>query len=299
MSGIKGKVRKPSDFQRETGFFEGQVVAINPDREQLEKLLETTIEKDPEYIGEEDGVKKAQIVFWIRDEKTKKVKDLKFFIRDSDREKAKPKDGASEEEKRSFVKKKQYINEIGTTSWADKEENLQDWFTQRDYRVAKEGEEELYAFLQKWLGKLDFKDKDALLSFDFRKLLRGNVSELREQINGEYNDSVVFLKIVRKVEKDGEDQYYEQIYNREFLPGYVMKQIKLKKIDGNFIEAAEMQQKTDRKKLSALQRFVLSVTDRQYGIRDFYTLGELEIFDPAKATGVAVERTVNDDDLSY
>jgi hypothetical protein len=58
-----------------------------------------------------------------------------FFLEDKDRVN---KDGT----------KKQYINNIGTCSWAAEESALPDWFKGREYRVAKVGEEDLYAFLR-------------------------------------------------------------------------------------------------------------------------------------------------------
>lgn len=279
---IKGKTRENKELIKETGFFEGQVVAVNPNKEELEKLLGTELDKDIEYTGTtEDGEKKLTISFWLKVTKTGRLKNLRFYLEDVER--------VSNDKV-----KKQYINDVGATSWSDKEENLPDWFKQRQYRVARRGEEELYNFVINWLNKLDTKDAEAVLSFDWEKLIRGNVKEIKEQIGGEYEGTLVCLSYVRTVDKEGEVAEYEQVYNKEFLPGYVMKQIRLKKIDKPFIETAKS---TERKKRSKLQKFVLNIVDDQYGIKDYYTLGELEEYDASK--NIAARDDVKEDDTSY
>jgi hypothetical protein len=295
MSAVQGSIRESGEFIKETGFFEAQVVCINPDRERLEKLLGTQLERDPEYLGEDDkGKTKLNIVVWLKDVKTGKFKNVRFFLKDVFRENT-IKEGETK------PKKKQYINTIGATQWAEKEADLLDWFKEREYRQAHEGEEELYNFVVNWLSKLNFKDARAVLSFDWNKLMRGNVKEIAEQIGSQYEDdennrAVVCLSTVRSVTKDGETKEYEQVYNKAFLPAYMMKQIRLKKIDQAFIDVAKA---TERKKRTKLQKFVLDVTDRQYGVKDYYTLGELEKYDPAKNPVSGDKSHIQEDDTSY
>ncbi len=74
-----------------------------------------------------------------------------------------------------------------------------------------------------------------------------------------------------------------------------MKQVRLKKVDADFITKAKA---TERKKRSLLQRFVLGVKDSQFGIKDYFTLGELEEYDPAK-NPVAGDKVLAEDDTSY
>lgn len=289
MSGVKGKKRE-SDFSKETGFFEGKVVAINPDKERLEKLLNTTLEKDLEYLSEdENGVKKLSVVVWLQNVKTNKLKSVRFFLKDVERK------NTIKEGDVGKKPKKQYINNVGMTTWAESESLIPDWFKEKGYRVAHEGEEELYAFITSWLSDLDLRDAEAALSFDWSKLMRGNLKDITEQIGGEYETTVVVLNTVRVVDGDEGQKEYEQVYNRKFLPGYTMKQIVNKKIDAAFVAQASAK---DIKKRSRLEKFVLEVTDRQYGIRDFYTLGELEEYNPSK-NPVAGDKALADDDTEY
>lgn len=280
---IKGKAREQKEFVKKTGFFEGEVIAINPDREKLEKILSTTLEKDPEYLSKDDnGKTKVNIVAWIRDMKSGELRNIRFFLKDVEKE-------------NKDKTKKQYINDVGMTTWADDPKNLAEWFASRSYRVAHEGEEELYNFAVTWLNKLDTRDAETVLSFDWSKLMKGNVKEIADQVTGEYSGTICCLVTMRTVDKEGQPMEYEQVYNKEFLPGYAMKQIRLRKIDDIFIEGAKA---TEKKKRSKLQKFVLNITDLQYGVKDHFTLGELTPYDPSKNI-TAGNAVISQDDTSY
>lgn len=295
---VQGKTKENVEFTKKTGFFEGKVVAINPTKEKLSKMLGVEIEDEIEYTSTEEvegkEVKRAQIVFWVKDEVEREgshgYRSVRFFLKDLDRT-----NSIKPEEEGIKVRKKQYINSIGICTWADSADNIQDWFKERSYRTAKVGEEELYTFISCWLNKLDRKDKDTLLSFDWNRLINGNVKELADQIGGEYDATVVCLVTVRVVVKDEEKKEYEQVYGRDFMPGFAMKQVRLKKVDQEFIDKAKV---TERKKRSVLQRFVLGVSDKQFGIKDYYSLGELEDYDPTK-NPVAGDKVLAEDDTSY
>lgn len=296
MSAVQGKTRENVDFSKKTGFFEGEVVAINPTKDKLEKLLNTEIENDIEYATvetvDDKEIKRAQIVFWLKDVDGAGYRPARFFVKDLDKMNTiKP------EEVGTKVPKKQYINNIGVTTWADTEANLPDWFKERPYRVAKVGEEELYAFVIAWLSKLERRGEDASLSFNFKKLVSGDVKELSDLMGGDYQTTITSLVTVRKVKKEGEeDKFYEQIYNRYFIPGSYMKSVRLKALDSEFIQKAK---NTEGKKRNALQKFVLNVTNSQYGIRnDFYTLGTLEDWDPSKDP-IASGKVLAEDDTTY
>ena len=103
--------------------------------------------------------------------------------------------------------KKQYINNVGVCSWADDENNLPDWFKSREYREAYVGEEDFYSFLRTWLGNLDYRDADTVLQLEWKKLMRGNLRDLTEQINGEWSTNVVALATIISKEKDGGVRY--------------------------------------------------------------------------------------------
>jgi hypothetical protein len=289
MGSVKGKVWENPNSSKETGFFEGRVIAINPSKEELEKLLGTEVEKEVEYTSvDSDGKIKATVVFWLKNVKNGKLKSLRFYLKDEERTN-------SVREGEDKVRKKQYINTVGMTAWADSDTNLPSWFLGRPYRVANRGEEEFYNFVINWLNKLDLRDPESELYFDWGRLMRGDVRELKSQIKGDYDDTIVCLQTIKTVDKDGYPVDYEQIYNRKFLPGFVMKQIRLKSIDKNFITAAKNTNKNERSKL---QKFVLDITDEQFGIREHFTLGELEEYDPSKNI-MSGNKVISEDDADY
>lgn len=280
---IKGKAREQREFVKKTGFFEGEVISINPTKEVLEKMLNTSLDKEPEYLSkDEDGKTKLNLNVWVRNLKDGELKVVKFFLIDRERTNL-------------DKTKKQYINDVGMTTWSDSEDNLQGWFKSRPFRVAHIGEEELYNFAVTWLNKLDTKDPETVIHFDWSKLMKGIVKEIADQIAGEFCDTLCPLVTIRTVDKDGQPTEYEQVYNKEFLPGYAIKQIRLRGIDKGFIENARM---TERKKRSKLQKFVLNITDPQYGIKDYYTLGELTPYDPTKNVASG-NNVISEDDSSY
>lgn len=295
----KGKTKENKEIVKRTGFFEGEVVAINPTKAELSKLLGSELEgEEIVYTSTEEAegksIRKSQIVFWIRSiDDSKYIKPVHFFLKDLDRQNTLTEE---EEKSGSKVRKHQYINNIGTTSWADKPENLPEWFTERPYRKAKVGEEEVYNFVMAWLNKLDRRDPEAVLLGDFNKFINGEVKELRSEIGGDYAGTVCPLVVIRTVEKDGEKKEYEQIYSRNMMPGFGIKQVRTKSITADFIAAAKT---TDRKKRSLLQRFVLEVTDPTYGIKeDHYVLGELQEYDPTKNPRVS-GKVLTEDDTDY
>lgn len=288
---VQGEKFEYKEFVKEVGLFEGKVIAINPDKEKLEELLGTTLERDPEYLGEDDeGNTKLTLTFWIQDVHNEdRKKPVSFYLKDVYR--------LSNPENEDDPKKKQFINDVGITSWAYKEDDLQQWFTDRDYRQARVGEEEMYKFISSWLNGLDTRKKNSSLSFDWKRLMKGNVKEIAEQMNGEYDGTVVLLSTIQIREKDGEKSEYERVYNKEFLPGYTFKQIRLKKLDQNFIESAN---KTEKKKRTKLQKFVLAVTDQQFGCKDHFILGEIQEYDPSKnIASPANNSPIQADDTSY
>src|SRR5690606_11033677 len=99
--------------------------------------------------------------------------------------------------------KTEYINNIGNCSWASNEDDLLSWFTKRPYREAKNGEEDFYNFLRTCLGSLDYRDEDTELELNWKKLIKGDVSSIKEEIGGDYATSFVALAtIVTKTKED-------------------------------------------------------------------------------------------------
>jgi hypothetical protein len=268
MSGIGGATREPvGDFTKKVGIFEASVIAINPTIEQYKDLLEIELKEDSksaEYLGEKDGNITLRVDVWLKSVKTGDKFKTSFFLEDRERE-------------NKDKTKSQFINEIGLCAWAEDENDLPNWFTARDYRKAHPGEEELYGFLRTWLGKLDYKSADTQLALDWKKMMKGNVKDLKDQINGDFAVNVGALATIITKEKDGEVKTFQGIYNKAFIPAYALKNFKL--IDFSKEEELDKIKVKKNNELKPHERFVLNVTG-EYGCKDFYILNDMKDYDP-------------------
>lgn len=287
-SGIGGKVRENQfDNTKHVGLAEVKVITINPSAEEYKDILGIELKDDSkatEYIGESrDGNNTLRVDIWVECPKLKGKKDkITFFLEDKQKIN---KEGT----------KTQYINSLGSCSWADDPNNLPDWFLKREYRIAYNGEEELYNCLKTWFGKLDFKDADALLQFEWKKLMKGNVSEIKSEIGGAYTVPFVALYTVKTVTKDDEVKEYQSIYNKAFLPSYALKNFRL--IDYSKDEVIEGLKKKKSSELKPHERFVLTVKG-EYGCKDSYILKDVKEYNPDEFL-VASNEPIMDGDPTY
>ena len=292
MSSIGGKKRESSgsgDFGKKVGLFEANVIAINPTIEEYKDILGMELKEDSkaaEYLGEtKDGNSYVRIDVWLKDLKEEANQPLKvsFFLEDKEREN---KDGT----------KKQYINSVGMCSWAADENDLADWFAKdRDYRVAYTGEEDLYNFMRTWLADLDYRDKDTVLQLEWKKLIRGNVKDLKDQINGEWAKSVVALATVIVKDRDGESKEYQGVYNKAFLGGYALKQFRL--VDYGSKKLQESLKNKKPRDLKGHEKFVVNVVG-EYGCKDYFTFKDLQDYNTDDNL-VASDAYISEDGSDY
>ena len=220
---------------------------------------------------------------WLQEVKNKENFKVSFFLEDRERE-------------NRDQTKKQYINSVGMTSWADDENNLFDWFKEnREYRVAFIGEEDLYDFLRTWLGQLDYRKAETTLALDWPKLMRGNVKDLKDQVDGEWCNSIVALATVVTKERDGETVEYQGVYNKAFLSGYTMRQFRL--VDYTDPKIVNQLKSRKPRELRPHERFVVKVSG-EYGCKDYYILKEIEDYN-AEDNLVASDDYISEDGADY
>ena len=289
MSNIGGKKKEQlqsTEYVKKVGLFEATVVAINPNAEEYKEVLGIEVKEDSksvEYLGEsQDGNATLRVDVWLEEVKNKDKFKVTFFLEDKERE-------------NKDQTKKQYINNVGTCTWADDANNLPEWFSSRDYRVAFMGEEELYNFLRTWLGGLDYRDAETTLQLEWKKLMKNNLKDLKEQINGEYCTNVVALATVKTVIKDDETKEYQGVYNKAFLPAYSIKQFRL--VDFNNSNTLSTIRSKKSKDLKPYERFVLTVTG-EYGCKDYYILKDLKEYN-ADDNLVASDKAISEDGSDF
>jgi hypothetical protein len=270
---IQGEKRERQQQQTESvkkvGLFEARVVAINPTNEEFKEMFGIDLPEDSKlttYLGTKpEGHAYLRIDVWLEEVKDKEKFKLTFFLEDKIRE------------DKDFTKK-QYINTIGKCAWATDPNNLDSWFTNRDYRVAFVGEEDFYEFLRTWL-EFDYRKPETDLSMDWKRLMKGDVRELKNQIGADYTVNIGALAAVEIKEKDGEYKEYQKVFHKAFLPAYYLKNFNLK--DVNYNNTA-LQQSLRNKKPSELkpyERFVVKVTG-DYGCKHYFTLRSLQEYNP-------------------
>jgi hypothetical protein len=275
MSAIGGKKRENQDgnFTKKVGLFTANVIAVNPNEKEYKEILGMELKEDSkacEYVGEREGNALVRVDFWLENTKVNPdgTKDrpykISFFLEDKVR--------MNKDETKT-----QFINSIGTCAWADQEDNLPEWFTKRDFREAYHGEEDLFEFMRAWLNKIDYSNKEAVLELDWKKLMKGNVSDIKDQIGGEWVGEFGCLATVIVKEVEGEIKEYQGIYNRAFVPAYAMKHFRLIDYDNEIVQKALLTKTS--KDLKVYERFVIRVTG-EYGCKDFFCLKDLKDYDP-------------------
>jgi len=291
MSNIGGDKRQSpvfedKEFAKKIGLFEARVIAVNPTTEEYADVLGRQLKEDSkstEYLGtSKDGNARLRIDFWLEEVKTREKFKLTFFIENKEKE-------------NKDLTKKQYINNIGRCTWADSPNNLPPWFKERENRVSFVGEEDLYNFLRSWLSNIDFSSKKSTLQLEFNKLIKGNVKELKDEINGEWATNIVALATVTSKETPDGTKEYQAIYSKAFLPPYSIKAFRL--IDYNKADAISALRQKSQKELKPHERFVLNVVG-EYGCKDFFTFKELKDYN-SEDNLVASDKVIAEDDSDF
>lgn len=285
MAFITGSKREVQDYSKKVGYFEAKVIAINPDKEELEEILGTEVKKDPEYQGENgDGKRTFRLSIWVQDVKTGWKTSVNFFLEDV-------------EVKESNSGNLQFANSKGRTTWAASKDDLKDWFTEGGVTVhrTRKGEFELLEFLNAWLD-VD-RTKEYSIEVPWEDLMKGKVKEFRELLNTNLIQNIVLTATVKtKNDDEGEGvKEFQGIYTRKFLPGYTIKYLRNTKYTKEEIEKLK---KKNSKDLKAWERFVLDITDEEHGCKDFYgtILSELQDYNASENVATTNKVMVADDD---
>lgn len=274
MSGISTKKREHVESaELQVGYDSFNIIALNPERDELNTLLGTEKTDELEYLSEDDdGKAKLRLTFWLENIKTKWKQSVSFWVTD------KPK------VKKEDPDKKQWVNQSGKTTWGYDEDTLVTWFkhfmkndkpiADQLVRVAYDGEENLVNFLSAWLDT-DRKEGTGILP-DYKQLFKGNVKELRGLIGSEVVNPVIVsvgvkTKEVDVLDKEGtptgekEKREYQSVFNKAFLPGQLMKNLRI----GSGDKYVKSQLKTFKEK-----------HEGDHGFKDFYIFQEAKAYNP-------------------
>lgn len=211
------------------------ILAVNPTKTEQEKIFGITLDKDPEYTGEQDGVKTVRITFVVKSDgkqidaagnPIELITNHTFFLRN--------------ESLKTSGGKYMIIDEYGNTAYADKETieakaiptySNGPAIISPNYRLAFVGEAELTKFLatylvipdsRKWVdskpvGLLD--DKNALAECACRldkinEYFGGKVDEIKEAVSYQPNNKV---KIAIGVKTTNDGKQFQATYTKDCL----------------------------------------------------------------------------------
>lgn len=279
------------------GFTEANIVAVNPDYKQICSLYGSEPKEDgkePSYEGTTKTGNDDYVVveFWLQSSTPEKQLFRRRIM-------------LTDKEVESKSGKKQYVNQAGQSAYADNEKNLQEFFTKfqeadptdpekdwikkkkinvadKEYRVAIQGEADLYDMLSKWLGrvKLSGKDNDGVYAnilVDKKKMFR-NIdkwvdSELRGLIgNEEYVTPVVENLTVKT---DAEGKHYQNVWKT--LPSTIKDGARYSSTI-SVIRVCAASNSWDKN--PTLKKYVAEMTTGDYPCNDAYNLGMLQEWDP-------------------
>ena len=265
IGGSKREIPQGGDFPKKVGIFEAKVIAINPNEREYKDILGIELKEDSNATNYYDDVKKKlRVNVWLQDVNSDFKTNATFWLEHGEKE-------------NKDATKKQYINSIGVCSWASSPDLLPAWFLKRDYRVAHIGEEEFLGFVRIWLGGLDFSDMDTEIFLDWKKVMSGDLKDLKEQIDGEFTQTVGALATVKTVEKEDGPKSYQNIFIKSFFPGYSIKSMRV--VDYNNPDVVRGLTFRKSAELKMHERFVVNVAG-EYGCKDYYTFKELHDYDP-------------------
>jgi len=222
-------------FKKYIGIAPVFVLAVNPTKVELEKLYNTTLEKDLEYIGisKQGDVEMpyAKVDFIVKTDPEKSngielATKVTFFL--------------NKEWKYNKDKTKiQVINKYGESTWLSIEdaknktipENLS-WFDGEDFRPAYVGEEELTGFLKAYLNipQKSYRDKKGVIHTlpnpsdaearleNVENYFKGDFKELQGIPALMPNNKV---KVMFGIKTTDDNKQYQAVYTKKFLKNVI------------------------------------------------------------------------------
>lgn len=214
-----------SEIKRYTGYASVKVLAVNPNKAWIKEHTGRELTEEPSYVSTNDqGKKTLRLDFYVQTDATMTngleiIHPLTFFLSETVQS---TKDNT----------KVRVIDNYGEVAWVTKEEYQQGIApttsrVQGKYKVCHQDEEKLMSFLKAWLNVSDSTTWDANqriwkpvehmdeceCAINFDKLVKGDVSELRQYVAAAEDYLVKVLFGIRHVD----NKHYMTICNNIFL----------------------------------------------------------------------------------
>ena len=235
-----GKQSEEGVFKLYKGIAAVNILAVNPNKAELEKTTGRTYDEEPVYRGvDENGNETMRITFYAKTNSEARVNNNIDLLLPISFTLVKTRRIGQQSGKI------QIIDKYGRTAWATPTELEAHAIPQypkgpanisADYRTAVIGEEYLINFLIKWLnipGPANYKDgkwimkdnpEDSEVSINLSKIFAGDVSELIEVVSmaREY-----LVKVAVGIRTTDDGKQYQAVFTRDFAKNAVTDYSKL------------------------------------------------------------------------
>lgn len=225
-----GKKSEEGSVKLYQGVASLQVIAVNPTKAEMEKIVGRDLQNEPEYnVTEDNGNTGKRITFWCKTTAESAINNgIDIII---------PFSITLMKVKRETETKVQVFDKYGRFAWPTKEEFETKSIPQysngparicNDYVAACPGLEQMFDFLKKWLNIPNVEvynstDKtytpyehpeDCEMSLDLNKIFNGDLSELKELVDAakEY-----CFKAVIGIRTDDKGYQHMNVYTRRFM----------------------------------------------------------------------------------
>tara|TARA_R110000782_G_scaffold9079_1_gene29417 strand:+ start:425 stop:1348 length:924 start_codon:yes stop_codon:yes gene_type:complete len=229
--GKEVEVKEGSSVKLYTGVENFRVVAVNPTKEEMEKMYDRELNFTPEYVGttkvtDSDGereVDQVRLDFFLANEDNSITTKVQFYVADTHH--------------RSATGKYKCINSFGRDIWLEKDavqtktlpDNLS-WYNADGVKVAKRGETEMISFLVNLLNLPFNLDKVSDVSeayaridkAEWAKIIGGDVTLLRSIVAGTNNKVGILLG----VKTTGEGKLRQTALNKHTLRQFTLSSTK-------------------------------------------------------------------------
>lgn len=235
-----GKESVEGAFKLYKGIGAFNIIAVNPNKKELEELQGRDIENEPEYkTKNDDGQDVMRVTFYAKTNPEAKVNNgielmlpISFML-------------VKDKRVGQGSGKIQIVDKYGRFAWATQEDidsksipmyksgpaNIS-----KDYRLTYQGEESLVEFLKTWLNipnPADYKDgqwvmkkdpSDSEVSLDMDALFKGNITELKDLVK---LAASYMVKAAVGVKTTEEGKQYQAVFTRMFVKNAVTNYSKL------------------------------------------------------------------------